>query len=69
VATFLRASIRTYTSLRWVALEALVNQSKSGLLQARAQYVEVKAAFNRSKGLFDQNVTFKGGMGSRAARP
>ncbi|MEY2650791.1 MAG: hypothetical protein RL608_1465 [Bacteroidota bacterium] len=39
--------------------EALVNQSKSGLLQARAQYVEVKAAFNRSKGLFDQNVLSK----------
>jgi len=39
--------------------EALVNQSKSGLLQSKAQFVEVQAAYLRSKGLFEQNVLSK----------
>ena len=36
-----------------------VNQSKSGLLQSKAQFVEVQAAYLRSKGLFEQNVLSK----------
>lgn len=39
--------------------EALVNQSKSALLQARAQMIEIEASFQRSKGLFAQNVLSK----------
>lgn len=39
--------------------EALVNQSQSGLLQAKAQFVEVTATYQRSKGLFEQNVLSK----------
>jgi HlyD family secretion protein len=39
--------------------EALVNQSKSGLMQAKAQLVEVAAAYQRNQGLFNQNVLSK----------
>jgi HlyD family secretion protein len=39
--------------------EALVNQSQSGLLQAKAQFVEVAATYQRNKGLFEQNVLSK----------
>ena len=39
--------------------EALVNQSKSGLMHAKAQLVEVSAAYQRNQGLFNQNVLSK----------
>jgi len=39
--------------------EALVNQSKSGLMQAKAQLVEVTAAYQRNQGLYSQNVLSK----------
>jgi HlyD family secretion protein len=39
--------------------EALVNQSKSGLMQAKAQLVEVTSAYQRNQGLFNQNVLSK----------
>ena len=39
--------------------EALVNQSKSSLMQAKAQLVEVTAAYQRNQGLFNQNVLSK----------
>ncbi len=39
--------------------EALVNQSKSGLMQAKAQLVEVTAAYQRNQGLYNQNVLSK----------